>query len=768
MSVHVLGIRHHGPGCARSLRTALDELRPDVIVMEGPADAQDALGLAGHEAMKPPVALLVYPPDEPRRGVYFPLAVFSPEWQTLRWAQQHHVPVRLMDLPLSIQFAKQKGELEQLEAELRKPLPDAELENGADTLRWRTDPLAVLAEAAGYQDHELWWEEQIERRENAAGLFEAIREAMTAVRLEYPEANERDLLREAHMRQTVRAVQKEQFERIAVVCGAWHAPVLDHDSVAGQREGCTAKDDAARLKGLPKTKTVATWIPWTHSRLTYRSGYGAGVHSPGWYAHVWQVRDQAPLHWVASAARLLRAADLDASSASVIETIRLADALAALRELRSPGLTELNEAILTVLCHGQPSPLRLIRTRLEVGEVLGETPADAPSVPLARDLEQLQKILRLKPSSENKTLDLDLRKENDRGRSQLLHQLTILNIAWGEWQRKDSKTSTFHEIWKLAWTPELAVEVIEASIWGNTVVLAATNKAIDAAQNSNNLPDLAALLDRVLLASLPTAVAPLLGKLHNLSAVSADVRQLMEAMPALARVARYGDVRGTQATDLTPIIQGMFERAVVGLPAACSSLDEEAARQMADSLAAVQQALDLLQRDDLQGEWHQLLGRLMHKDIHGLLRGWACRLLLDKGQLGDDEFHRVTRLALSPANEPQVSAAWATGLLRGSGMVLLHQDELWRVFDQWLRELPDATFQEMVPLLRRAFADFSGPERRQMGDKVKRLGGEHTPTRRHTSTAPDINRDRAALVLPVLARILGVEYRPPEAPEPRA
>src|SRR5579872_723802 len=113
MAIHIFGIRHHGPGCARSLRRALDELAPDVIVMEGPADAQEELSWATHAGMRPPVALLIYPPDEPRRAVYFPLAVFSPEWQTLQWAGTHSVPVRLMDLPESHQFAMQRAEEEQ-------------------------------------------------------------------------------------------------------------------------------------------------------------------------------------------------------------------------------------------------------------------------------------------------------------------------------------------------------------------------------------------------------------------------------------------------------------------------------------------------------------------------------------------------------------------------------------------------------------------------------------------------------------------------------
>ena len=61
MSVHVFGIRHHGPGCARCLVGALTALEPNVILIEGPPDAEAVLPLAGHPDMKPPVALLVYP-----------------------------------------------------------------------------------------------------------------------------------------------------------------------------------------------------------------------------------------------------------------------------------------------------------------------------------------------------------------------------------------------------------------------------------------------------------------------------------------------------------------------------------------------------------------------------------------------------------------------------------------------------------------------------------------------------------------------------------
>lgn len=776
MDLHVFGIRHHGPGCARSLLRALDELKPDVIVMEGPADAEDALTWAAHERMKPPVALLIYPPDEPQRAVYFPLAVFSPEWQALRWAGANGVPVRLMDLPQSHRFAIEKAEEDALRLASEKAQAETERAPAAETddqhavdakpgepetapvPTWRTDPLALLAEAAGYEDHELWWEDQIERRADATGLFAAILEAMRSVREEVPEARPRDLLREAWMRKTLRAVAKEEPGKVAVVCGAWHAPMLDAEAIAGKREGCKVGEDAERLAGLPKLKTTATWIPWTYSRLTFRSGYGAGVHSPGWYAHLWNANDEAPTRWLATAARLLREKDLDASSASIIEAVRLSDALAALREIRAPGLRELNEAILAVFCHGEATPLDLIRRRLEIGDVLGSVPDDAPQVPLSQDLARQQTSLRMKPSSESKLMDLDLRKENDLARSRLLHRLTLLGIGWGEFQQSGGRTSTFHEIWRVEWKPEFAVALIEANIWGNTVESAANGKVIQEAAASNDLSAVTALLDSSVLGGLDGAIDPLLARIQAMAAVGTDVRHLMDALPPLARISRYGDVRGTRAGHVEPILTGLFERALVGIGAACSALDDDAAARMLESMSRAAEALAILDRQDLREEWQQCLARLMGQGIHPLLRGWCCRLLLDAGALSDVELHRLARLALSSANPPAECAAWATGLLRGSGLALLHQEGVWQAFDRWLAELSGETFVEMLPLLRRAFADFSGPERRQMGEKVKHLSKpDRRATAREMAASDELDHDRAARVLPVLARILGVK-----------
>jgi hypothetical protein len=607
MSVTVFGIRHHGPGSARSLREALRAQNPDVILIEGPPDANDLIALAADAQMSPPVALLIYLPNEPKRAVYYPFAEFSPEWQAIQYGLARNVPVRFIDLPQSHQFALDADNKSDEESEIRQ-----------DPLRW-------VAEASGYSDSERWWDHMIEHRRDSTESFKAIMELMSALREEVAKLDApqpREDLREAYMRQSIRAADREGFERIAVVCGAWHAPVLQTMPAA--------KTDAALLKGLAKVKVSATWVPWTMGRLTYWSGYGAGIESPGYYQHLWSVPHDVTVRWMIRVAQLLRGQDLDASSASVIEAVRLGHSLAALRDRPVPGLSEFNDAVRAVFCFGDDTPMQLIAEKLIVGELLGQVPDVTPSLPLQQDLQREQKRLRLPPEATQNVRDFDLRKPNDLDRSRLLHRLRLLNIPWGMVERSSGK-GTFRELWRLQWQPQFAVAVIEANVWGNTVASAATARAQSEADRLQELPALTALVEDALLADLPEAIDHIMTRLEQVAALSNDIPHAMEALPSLAGVLRYGNVRQTDTAMVQQVVNGLVTRVVIGLPNACSALNDDAAEEMYGRLVQVHSALLTLQDAELLSDWNGVLGQLLDQvDLHGLIAGRCCRLLFDQ------------------------------------------------------------------------------------------------------------------------------------------
>ena len=104
-AVRLLGIRHHGPGSARSVVKALDELQPSIVLVESPAETTTAFRWIGDDGLEPPVALLGYVVADPHRAVFAPLASFSPEWQAVLWANQHGVPVEAIDIPMANSLA---------------------------------------------------------------------------------------------------------------------------------------------------------------------------------------------------------------------------------------------------------------------------------------------------------------------------------------------------------------------------------------------------------------------------------------------------------------------------------------------------------------------------------------------------------------------------------------------------------------------------------------------------------------------------------------
>ncbi|WP_049565364.1 DUF5682 family protein [Nonomuraea sp. SBT364] len=733
MGVTVLGVRHHGPGSARAVRAELERLRPGVVLVEGPPEADALVGLAPE--LEPPVALLAHVPGKPAAAAFWPFARFSPEWQAMLYGVEAGIPVRFCDLPAAYTLAA-------------TPAADEDTRPGEEA---RVDPIGALAAAAGYDDPERWWEDVVEHRGDTP--FEVIAEAMAAVREGYA-PDEREARREAYMRRTLRAAVKEGHERIAVVCGAWHVPAL-----AGPLP--PVKDDDAVLRGMPRVKAVVTWVPWTYGRLAWWSGYGAGITSPGWYDHLFTAADRPVERWLAGAAAVLREEGLAVSPAHVIEAVRLAEGLAALRGRPLAGLGEVTEAVRAVLCEGDDLAVELVQRRLVVGDRLGRVSDGTPMVPLQRDLRDQQRVTRLKPEAAGRRLDLDLRKALDLARSRLLHRLRLLGVGWGEPEEARGK-GTFRESWTLRWRPEFDLTLIERAALGTTVAAAATRHARDLAAGGLALAGLTGLVERCLLADLPEALPEVLGALSARAAVDADVTHLMAALPAMARAHRYGDVRGTPAEGLAVIVRSMLDRICVGLPVSASGLDDGAAAALLEHVDAVHAAVALLAEatatrpDDgvrpeedagPRGRWlGTLRGVCDRAGLHGLVEGRLTRILLDAGEIGDAG-DRMSR-AMSRGQPPVRAAAWIEGFLGGGGLLLVHDQRLLKLVDDWLAGLGGEQFVEVLPLLRRTFGGLAVPERRAVGERVRSAG-------RPGGQARELDEDRAAAAATTVLAILG-------------
>ncbi len=734
--VHIFGVRHHGPGSARRLVEALEALDPGIVLIEGPADASDILPMLADPEMKPPVALLGYANDAASDAVFWPFATFSPEYQAVIWAVRHNRPVEFIDLPVSWRLGEMQQQDIAVEDEASDPEgqgeqsdtsgdddgaeahtaqaqnePPDKLSDTRSKVDW--DPIGVLAEVAGYEDGESWWRDVIEENPQPGPVFEAVADAMTALREAAAAPDERELAREAHMRLAINKAAKSASGPVAVVCGAWHVPAL--------KARHALKDDRALLKGAPKRKISTTWTPWTTPRLANASGYSAGVTAPGWCAHVWHSTPaHSSIRWLTSIAVVLREAGHSISTASLIEADRMGRALAVVRGRPQPGFEELRDAAIAVLCFGNSTLWDSVAAQLLVGSGVGSVPESVPHAPLLDDLQRQQKAARLKPEALEKELAVDLRTDSGLFRSTLLHRLNFLGVSWGKLTDAGKSRGTFRERWVLRWEPEYSVAVVENTIWGPTIELAANGKVSAQLATETSLSALATTVRDAMTAQLGAAVELGIEQLSHKAALTSDSGELLGALPPMADLLRYGEARTTDATQLEALMHRLVVQSALALPYAARALDTDAANLMRNNVKAADAAIQLaIEKSETLNQWYEALQLLLDDSkCSPLVAGAVAQILYTVERLQPADAAILLQRALSPGVEVAQAAAFFEGFFDGAGQRLLYDAELRTAVDEWLCQMDEETFVEHLPLLRRVLSGLDTSERSRLLDQL--------------------------------------------------
>lgn len=734
--VHYFGIRHHGPGSARRLRDALHALAPAALLVEGPADGTDLMPRLGDPSMRPPVALLAHPVDAPGEASFYPFAEFSPEYQAIRWALAAGVPVRLIDLPVALQAAARTdaavpgtdADTQPAPADDDPPAAEAvdalppTADNApavAEAAALRRDPFDAIARAAGYEDGESWWNDWIEGVDPAGDpmqAFEAVATLMATLRERFPETSTYDLRREAHMRLAIAGAARETQGPVAVVCGAWHVPALRARHKAGA--------DRALLAGLGKRKVQCTWVPWTAPRLATVSGYGAGVIAPRWYAHLWRHGDEPGGHarWTVAVARILRRVGVPVSTASVIEAVRLAEATAAVRGRPRAGIEEIRDAVVASLCGGEDVVWRQHEAELLLGGEVGEIPPDTPLMPLLEDLQRQQKATRLKPEALPRELALDLRSDGGLARSVLLHRLRLLDVPWGVIDESGRSRGTFRERWTLAWQPEFAVRLVEQLAYGSTIEHAAQARSIARMHDAPGLGPLTSLIHACLEAQLDGAVDAGLALLDERAGHAQECVELLEALPPLIDLHRYGTARAMALEHIAGLVARLLVQAALALPYAARNLDAEQAAALCGAVMRTHAALERATLDaEQRAAWARALVEIAQATAADRrVGGLCCRLAHAAGDLNDEALAILMGRTLSPGVPTADAARFFEGFFDQAASRLLHDDGLLAIVDRWLVGLDTALFQEQLPLFRRVFSALDRGERRRLLDRTVR------------------------------------------------
>ena len=260
------------------------------------------------------------------------------------------------------------------------------------------------------------------------------------------------------------------------------------------------------------------------------------------------------------------------STASLIEGVRLAEALAALHDGNHPTWKDLRDAATVCLGHGELSTIAEALARTDVGTAIGRLPEGVSQTPMQDDLNRELKRLKLEKfkSTVASTLELDLR-ENRRVKSEeaafLDLKRSVLFTDWNCWaltlpkkQRVNQDSASWAENWVLQWTPEAEIQAVESTLKGETIELAAAFVLKERLDVCGDIAEASRSFGIACDCALTELMEQAKSALQGLAVDAGNFEQVAGAAYELSCLIRYGSIRRIETDTLVPLLQQLFLR----------------------------------------------------------------------------------------------------------------------------------------------------------------------------------------------------------------
>ncbi len=730
VGIGIFGVRHLSPSASYHLLHYLEKHKPKYVLIEGPSDAGEMLKGLADKRIKPPVALLAYTNELPIETILYPFAEYSPELQAIRWAAQNKAEACFIDLPSNIILKLKQERSAENTSEERKAY-----------YKYHNAIYDKLAGYNGEPDYESYWERNFEHNLQEGSFREGLGLQSQQIRSliveeEYqtvPSEFAYNLIREAHMRRemqkTIAAGAKP--EEIVVIVGAYHVSGIQSDLPPLSDE---------ELKSLPRVETMMTLMPYSYLRLSSRTGYGAGNLAPFYFELMWQCMKEGDLTqlsaiYLSSVADALRQAGNNASSASVIEAVRLANSLSAMHDGSLPVLKDLHDAAITCLGHGELSQVAEALNRVDIGTAIGSLPEGVSQTPVQEDMARELKRLKLTnyKSVVSQEITLDLRENRnvkseeaaflDLNRSTFFHRIKLLNIQFVKPVAVNQTGATWAEKWILQWTPEVEIEVVESNLKGESIEIAAAFVLKEALEECKDIWSAAKLIKTACECNLAENFTNALSVLQKLAVDSGSFKEAAGAARELSVLIQYGDIRRFDLQPLVPLLQQLFLRSSLLLLDA-SSCDDKAATELISAI----NMMDLISQEQYEVVdstlWMNELKKLAWRDDkNAKLSGLAFSILLEHNLVEEDDCAKEVSRRLSPGIPADIGAGWFEGLSGRNRYALLSRISLWKELDNYIQSLEEEDFFRSVVFLRRAFGSFESNQKNSIAELLGDIWG---------------------------------------------
>ena len=705
------GIRHFSPAGAYFVRKFLNENRPDVVLIEGPADFDFLIDDIVSKNLLPPFAIMAYTKEVPIETVLYPFAVYSPEYQAILWARENNKECHFFDLESNIMLGLESKNEDEIISDAPDKIYDKE-----KTLDF---------------DMESFWERVLEQSEDMNAYKSGSALFGESLRNE-DEVSLRDIIRESFMKRKIKEIIDSGIdsEKIVAITGAFHTSAIQ------SLDGAMTDKEYDSLK---KKDSNITLMPYSYYRLSKRTGYGAGNTAPAYYELLWQgfIKNDKTYHerkYLSLLAKYMREHGGIVSSAQVIEATMLSRSIANLRGGSIPTLVDLKDAGITCMGGGSFGEMAMGFAQSDIGTKIGVVPQESMKTSIQSDFFSRLKALKLEKYKElvATPLQLDLRenlrvksKESaflDLNRSFFLYRLVTLGIDFAKIERNRQDNATWAENWILQWTPEAEIQIVESVLKGDTIDEAVAFVLGERLDNVISISEIADIIEAAFNCGIPKIVEGAGRKLDEMASGAVSIHEIAVTTSKLSDMILFGDIRKLDRKPLEPIVKRLCIRAALIL-AGESACDDMAAVILVEDIQSIHNVFvlhDFLDKD----LWFDKLMEVSNRDdLNTKISGLATAILLDTGKTDENTLRIEVARRLSAGMPAELGANWFAGLSIRNHYALIGRLTLWESLSEYMDSLDEEEFRRSLVFLRRAFVDYSSKEKDMIAENLGEIWG---------------------------------------------